>query len=262
MDGKFKLRGNMCSCGEIWFCVDMPESDPSHCPFCGNSVSMDGAVDFTDKPIDADVTDQIRQHMENVASEDPTYNTPKNMEANLERAQNMDGDKLCLKVCGFCTNETYFDREDADSVKYCPYCRNEQMKDEDITAPRRDLFRELTQDFSISDAGGNRFSKESEFFKELENLGEHEPQTMGDIGALLSKIEESVGRNTMSGLSGKLISLSVRGIKDPVEGVCGGYDPHTNFIRVEVIGGNPKWFSLQSVISIADLGDDPSETDI
>jgi len=252
MDDGLKLKGNMCACGDIWFSIDMPESDPDHCPFCGRNVSIKEALDLTDQPVGENLTEQITEHMEGLAKKDPTYEPPNNIGDALKRAKSMDGEDLCIKRCGYCTNETFFDKHDEDKVAYCPYCRCEDMKSISRFAPQRDLFAELTKDMPKDD---------DSFFAQLDELppdddDDNELQTVEDINVLLNKIEETIGRNTMSGMIGKRVSIFMKGIESPKVGHCSGMDTQANFIRIDVLGGKPEWLSLGEVESISDLSDD------
>jgi len=62
MDDRIELRGNLCSCGEMWFGLNMPESDPSFCPFCGKKISIGGVSDLRESE-DYDLNEETKNLM-------------------------------------------------------------------------------------------------------------------------------------------------------------------------------------------------------
>ena len=100
-----KLQGNLCSCGKVWFSIDLPENEPNRCPFCNRKFKFDDILD----------EDELYQHM----SDDVL---PDSMNDGLNKVVGNEEMNLVTKICKFCTNELYFDKKDAEHAKYCPYC--------------------------------------------------------------------------------------------------------------------------------------------
>ena len=110
-----KLQGNICSCGKVWFSLDLPENEPNRCPFCNRKIEFDNILD----------EDDISQQLENNALPDTVHD-------NLDKAIGNAELDLVTKTCKFCTNELFFDKKDAEHAKYCPYCDDFLVYDADI----------------------------------------------------------------------------------------------------------------------------------
>lgn len=102
---KKMLRANICSCGNIWFHEDMPESDPSYCPFCMREIeTYESGEEYVDSYEDSDLMDDIEKEDANLIE-----NEVKNITIMLE--------------CEFCKNTIYLSESSAKKVKCCPYCK-------------------------------------------------------------------------------------------------------------------------------------------
>ena len=101
MNNKIKLRGNVCTCSGIWFNLDIPESDPDRCPYCGRSCKIDVSPD--------DELDEFI-HDEKILNE------------STKKALDSDVYDLVSNICTFCANEIYVHKDDAHAVHLCPYC--------------------------------------------------------------------------------------------------------------------------------------------
>lgn len=98
-----KLQANLCKCSGVWFNEDLPESEPSFCPFCNLKLSKPHL-----KGID-EITDEIT----------PNYDIGK---IPSEGVVDLDKLKLTMKVCRFCSNEIYVGEECEQDAYFCPYC--------------------------------------------------------------------------------------------------------------------------------------------
>jgi hypothetical protein len=110
MTNQIPIRGNICSCGQVWFCYDLPESDPSRCPFCSRQIDAGEIYD------DEDVQEQVQEGV-----------LPDEISSNIGKATGETPVHLVPKVCGFCVNELFFDEVDAPNAQHCPYCDDKLM---------------------------------------------------------------------------------------------------------------------------------------
>lgn len=112
-----QLQGNVCQCGNVWFTIIMPESDPSRCPFCAKSLDMGEEVDDDDS-YGSDIAEigipPTTDDMFDSGLSNALYN---------KAAGNTDL-TLTIKICKFCTNSIYLDDNDSDNALYCPYCND------------------------------------------------------------------------------------------------------------------------------------------
>lgn len=240
-----QLRGNLCGCKNMWFSLHLPESDPSYCPFCGKMLKMDGAVGIGNDAIMNEGFDIEPDEVYDFEKGEP-YEIPEELASTLDRAKDLTSKDMRIKICEFCKNEIFFNKEDAPHIKYCPYCRKEELTN--ITQlqdwpnqPETDLFYDE--------------------FEAMDNDFPNDPKNVGDLAGILTQIESTLSNHTVASLIGNLVSIDLKGDENTIEGVCTGYDPHADFIRVVVLGGNPRWFSLESIKSIADCGEDEGFND-
>jgi len=117
MTNQIPMRGNICSCGGVWFCYDLPESDPDQCPYCKRQ------IDSGEMYEDAEVKEQQEQGQ-----------LPDNIKEGLGKATGQETVKLVTKACDFCTNELFFDEGDADKATHCPYCDGHLLNAEEYKA--------------------------------------------------------------------------------------------------------------------------------
>ena len=108
-----QLQGNICTCGNVWFSVIMPESNPSRCPFCAKA--LDGGEPYNSM---SEESDEFRESEYQRLVENPN-------DASYKKATGQSNISLVSKICKFCTNELFFDAIDSEKAKYCPYCDDE-----------------------------------------------------------------------------------------------------------------------------------------
>lgn len=109
------IRGNVCTCSGVWFCYDIPESDPSRCPFCNRQIDSGEMYD------EEDVQEQSEQ---GVLSDE--------IAMNINKAIGQTKVTLVAKVCDFCTNEIFFDEVDSPNAQWCPYCDGKLVEVEEF----------------------------------------------------------------------------------------------------------------------------------
>jgi hypothetical protein len=112
------IRGNICSCGEVWFCYDLPESDPDRCPYCKREID-DGEV----------------HESANTERDMAEGNIPESIERGLGKATGKTQVSLVAKACNFCNNELFFDKEDAGRANACCYCKEGILMPVDLLDP-------------------------------------------------------------------------------------------------------------------------------
>ena len=117
MTNQIPMRGNICSCGGVWFCHDLPESDPDKCPYCKRQIDSGEIFE------DSDIKEQDEQGQ-----------LPDNIKDGLSKATGQETVKLVTKACDFCTNELFFDEEDANKANHCPYCDGHLLNAEEYQA--------------------------------------------------------------------------------------------------------------------------------
>ena len=96
--------GNICECGNVWFHDDIPESDPSYCPYCGEVINESLTENWENDNEYEDVLDQDEF--------DPILNK-----------LNANSSKMAVMKCNKCDNVIYVPIDDIKNAKHCPYCR-------------------------------------------------------------------------------------------------------------------------------------------
>lgn len=105
------LQGNVCSCGGVWFSVALPESEPSYCPFCVKKIEQQ----------------ELYNEKKETHTKEQLDSFPDEIKQNLKKANGQEKVKLITKRCSFCTNEVFFDENDAHKADNCPYCAGDLM---------------------------------------------------------------------------------------------------------------------------------------
>lgn len=149
MTNQIPIRGNICSCGEVWFCYDLPESDPDKCPYCKREIDK-GEVYNEDEIQERDQSDEL----------------PENVKSGIEKATGKTSVKLVSKVCDFCTNELFFDADDAPKATDCPYCDGKLISVEEFqTLVTGKYPEEEDKSFGVSGVDINELEGEMVFVK-------------------------------------------------------------------------------------------------
>ena len=110
-----QLQGNVCTCGEVWFTIMMPESSPSRCPYCARMLDQGESYD-----------PEGDNKLSNIPEDQQEMFESEKCEESYKKATGSVDINLVSKVCKFCTNEIYFDSKDAPKAKYCPYCTDDK----------------------------------------------------------------------------------------------------------------------------------------
>lgn len=138
------IRGNICSCGQVWFCLDIPESDPDRCPYCSRQI--DSGEIYGEEDVHQQTVDGV---------------LPEEVSKNLGKATGDTPIRLVSKICNFCTNELFFDAVDAPNAVHCPYCDGVLVDTEEVlnvmddnTSKSLDAMSDLTDELSEI-LGGN-----------------------------------------------------------------------------------------------------------
>ena len=110
-----QLQGNVCTCGEVWFTIMMPESEPSRCPYCGRGLDHGENYD-----------PESDKELSNIPEEQQEMFESDKCEESYKKATGGIDVTLVSKICKFCTNEIFFDDKDAPKAIYCPYCTDDK----------------------------------------------------------------------------------------------------------------------------------------
>jgi len=122
MIDNIQLRGNICTCGGVWFCHDLPESDASLCPYCKVKIPRGEIYDSED----------IAQQKEDGVLPEPVKNS-------IDKASNPNNNSFVTKMCKFCKNIVFFDEVDAPKAHFCPYCEDRIV---DVELPKEVMTEE------------------------------------------------------------------------------------------------------------------------
>ena len=148
MEEKIMLVGNLCSCSHIWFTLNLPESEPSRCPFCGKDLTKEELPDYESSTmVDDDrsmVTDDIQNKIDNINA--------------------TDGEDLDIKTCNFCSNDIFISADDSENAVHCPYCDDGLLLypdtpvgvDSDKISELLQIIEELANSASMSELVGHQ----------------------------------------------------------------------------------------------------------
>ena len=119
------LQGNICLCGGVWFNEQLPESEPSFCPYCAKKI------------------DEVSSCSDDETKYAEQNNTlPERIKENISKANGQEKIRLITKNCTFCKNEVFFDEHDAPKAHVCPYCAGDLKN----IAPNKNEESEIFQD--------------------------------------------------------------------------------------------------------------------